>query len=110
MLLTNSSSGIRRHCYCQLKEKTHSLKSLSKVLFRVFLRTVAWRQPLRSSGETAQQKLGEKPGYMCFLVRGPVPSVIYLGKRLLLVTRERHRRLMIFVLFSIWEDAGIWVH
>ena len=33
-------------------------------------------------------------------------SSIHLGKRLLLITKNRCLRLMIIVLFYVWEEAG----
>ena len=38
-------------------------------------------------------------------------KVMYLNmKRLLQITKTRHLKLMILLLFSVWEDAGVWAH
>ena len=37
-------------------------------------------------------------------------SSIHLGKRLLLITKNRYPNLMILVFFCVWENVGIWGH
>ena len=47
--------------------------------------------------------------YDC-LTRKNIQSGIHLGKRLLLITKNEYLKLVILVLFCVWEDARIWGH
>ena len=94
-----------RHCYASVNRKKYTTWKLRiRFHFVVFLRTVAWDGSLSESSEGLKGRICRSFCWK-YKTRRPMQSNI---KRLLLITKSQHLKLMRLVLFYVLEDARVW--
>ena len=92
--------------------KMHTLKAENDVVFEEVLKTIAWETLSNGSEELFQRGSGGDRIYrnLCWKQNKRKQNVWSSIKRLLLITKSQTLKLMIIVLFYIWEDARVWAH
>ena len=92
--------------------KTHNLKVENGIVFEEVLKTIAWETLSNGSEELFQRGSGGDRIYrnLCWKQNKRKQNVWSSIKRLLLITKSQTLKLMIIVLFYIWEDARVWAH
>lgn len=99
------------HCrQCVGWGNMYHLKVASYVLFRDFAEDQCPGDSLSDHSEELSQR--EEPGCIGGFAGGKIntQNIQWILKRLLLITKSRHLKVMVLVLFYIWEDARVWAH
>ena len=93
-------------------EKTYSLK-VENCILGTLPRTIIWEATLQIAMRDWSKEVGRERGYIEeFLLKKKkwkktMSSTI---KRLLLITKNRFPKLMILVVFYVWEVSRVWAH
>ena len=82
-----------------------------QALLRVSPRTLAWEMATQLALRNCLEEERERPVYMWFFffffARKHLQSSIHHGKRVLLVTKNRHLMVMILGFFHVWEEMTL---
>ena len=91
----------------------HNLKVVSYVLFGDFTEYNSPETASHIALRNYSKEVREEPGYIVVFPENKQTKnkQMWLNvKILLLITKNRHFKLMILMLFCIWEDARVWAH
>ena len=94
------------------RTKMHNLKAENDVVFEEVLKTIAWETLSQMALKNRSKEVVEETGYIGIFVENKTKENKMWSniKRLLLITKNQTLKLMIIVLFYIWEDARVWAH